>query len=174
MYFSIIIPLYNKESYIQRAIKSVLLQTYQDFELIIVDDGSTDGSFEAASAIQDPRIHIVRQENRGVSAARNRGVSEAKYDWVAFLDADDEWLPEFLEMMNDLHTQFATCGLLASGFLKERDTGLDFCEFQKIRYTNGRIGIIDDYYTDLREIVPFCSSSFIVKKDVFYKLEAFH
>jgi len=80
MYFSIIIPLYNKEKHIQRAIKSVLAQTYQGFELIIVDDGSTDGSFEAASAIQDTRIRIIRQQNRGVSAARNRGVSEAKYD----------------------------------------------------------------------------------------------
>ncbi|MFA7407267.1 MAG: glycosyltransferase family 2 protein [Anaerolineaceae bacterium] len=76
MNFSIVIPLYNKVNHIQRAINSVLNQTVQEFELIIVDDGSTDGSFETASAIQDPRIRILRQENLGFSAARNCGIME--------------------------------------------------------------------------------------------------
>lgn len=164
MYFSIIIPLYNKEKHIQRAIKSVLAQTYQGFELIIVDDGSTDGSFEAASAIQDPRIHIVRQENRGVSAARNRGVAEAKYDWVAFLDADDEWLPGFLEILIDLHAQFIQCKLLATSFYKQRTTGFDASEPNKLAYPLNSKGIITDFYTDLRRIGPFCCSSFAVSK----------
>jgi len=114
MQFSVIIPLYNKESHIQRAIKSVLAQTYPHFELIIVDDGSTDGSFETASDIQDARIRIIRQENRGVSAARNRGVAEAKYDWVAFLDGDDEWLPDFLMQMYKLCNDFPGYGIYGS------------------------------------------------------------
>jgi len=112
--FSIVIPLYNKQNSIRRAIASVLAQKYPHFELIIVDDGSTDDSFEMASAIQDPRICIVRQENRGGSAARNRGVAEAKYDWVAFLDGDDEWLPDFLMQMYKLCNDFPGYGIYGS------------------------------------------------------------
>ena len=100
--FSVVIPLYNKERHIQRAIRSVLNQTHQAFELIIIDDGSTDNSFEMAASIQDPRIHIFRKQNRGLPATRNRGVRESANEWIAFLDADDEWLPGFLETVNEL------------------------------------------------------------------------
>ena len=113
---SVVVPLYNKEKHIQRAIKSVLAQTYQAFELIIVDDGSTDDSFEAVSDITDPRIRIVRQENRGVSVTRNRGISESKSDWIAFLDADDEWLPGKLELqislLDNYQADFTSCNYI--------------------------------------------------------------
>lgn len=93
---SVIIPLYNKETTIERTVKSVLLQTYQDFELLIVDDGSTDRSMTIVQSFDDGRIWVASQENRGPGAARNTGVRYAKTDWIVFLDADDELLPDAL------------------------------------------------------------------------------
>jgi len=110
---SVVIPLYNKEPHIARAIRSVLTQTFRDFELIVVDDGSTDGGAEAVRAIHDPRVRLVRQENAGVSAARNRGIGESRADLVALLDADDEWLPDFLTTIMRLQTRFPNCGAYA-------------------------------------------------------------
>ena len=95
--FSIIIPLYNKADYIAETLKSVLNQTYCDYEVIVVNDSSTDNSLEVASSFQDERIHIYTKENEGVSAARNYGIMHAKYDYIAFLDADDWWENEKIE-----------------------------------------------------------------------------
>lgn len=94
---SVIIPLYNKEKYIARAIKSVLGQTYKEFELVVVDDGSTDQGPRIVKAITDSRLKLIQQDNSGPGAARNRGIKESIAPYLAFLDADDEWMPEFLE-----------------------------------------------------------------------------
>ena len=97
--FSVIIPTFNRSSVIERAIDSVLNQSFTDFELIIVDDGSTDKTKTLLDRYDD-RIQYVFQENRGVSAARNLGVKQAKGKWLAFLDSDDEWLDKKLELQN--------------------------------------------------------------------------
>ena len=97
MLISVVIPLYNKEKYIIRTINSVLAQTYKEFELIVVDDESTDNSVNLVKLVADPRIKLVLQKNGGVSLARNIGVKNAVGDWVAFLDADDEYEPAFLQ-----------------------------------------------------------------------------
>lgn len=90
---SVIIPLYNKEQIIEKSLKSVLSQDYDDFEVVIVNDGSTDRSAEIVKRIDDSRIRLIEQENGGPSKARNTGVKNAKGDWIVFLDADDELLP---------------------------------------------------------------------------------
>ena len=96
MKVSVIIPVYKVEKYIAATVKSVLAQTYKDFELIIVDDGSPDKSVEICQSFTDPRIKIIRQENKGVAAARNTGIRHAKAEYIALLDADDLWLPNKL------------------------------------------------------------------------------
>lgn len=99
---SVIIPLYNKEPIIERTVRSVLSQSYKDFELIVVDDGSTDNSVAVFEHIQDERITIIKQENGGPGSARNTGVAHAKGDWIIFLDADDELLPNALQTYGQL------------------------------------------------------------------------
>jgi glycosyltransferase involved in cell wall biosynthesis len=93
---SVVIPLYNKANFITRTLQSVAGQTFDDFETIIVDDGSTDGSGELAAEFPDRRFHVVRQANAGPGAARNRGIEEARGEVIALLDADDVWMPEYL------------------------------------------------------------------------------
>ena len=95
---SIIMPNYNSEKYIEATIKSVLAQTYQNWELLFVDDCSSDTSLELARTFQDERIRVfLMKENGGAALARNRAIEEAKGRWIAFLDSDDVWLPKKLE-----------------------------------------------------------------------------
>ena len=97
---SVIIPTYQRRGYVLRAAESVLAQTYRDFELIIIDDGSTDGTEQALAGL-DSRVRYHRQENRGVSAARNAGLRLARGEIIAFLDSDNRWLPNHLATVTD-------------------------------------------------------------------------
>jgi len=113
---SVVMPLYNKRSYVSRAVKSVQRQTCTDWELIIVDDGSTDGSSENLP-LDGPRSRCYRQENRGPGAARNAGLDRARGKYVAFLDADDEWLPSFLEAgLSVLENKSTNATVVFTGF----------------------------------------------------------
>ena len=102
MNFSVIIPLYNKADTVERAVRSVFKQTCRNFEIVVVDDGSMDNGAEKVQQFHDSRILLIRQENGGVSAARNMGIANATYDYVTFLDADDEYLPDYLETLDRL------------------------------------------------------------------------
>ena len=93
---SVIVPAYNVEQYVAQAIQSVLAQTYPYFELLIIDDGSRDRTIDICSSFQDSRILLIRQQNRGLAGARNTGIRHAQGEYLAFLDADDCWLPEKL------------------------------------------------------------------------------
>ena len=119
--FSVIVPLYNKAPYVRKALESVVTQTYKDWELMIVDDGSTDNSAticeEYLNNITHQTSHIIHQKNAGVAAARNNGVKVSKGDYVAFLDADDWWEPTFLEEMDRLITEYPDAGLYATNYI---------------------------------------------------------
>jgi glycosyltransferase involved in cell wall biosynthesis len=97
--FSVVIPAYNTADTLGEAIDSVLAQTRQDFEIIVVDDGSSDDTAAVAEGFGDRRIRVYRQENAGPSAARNRGIAEALGEYVSSLDSDDLWLPDYLAEM---------------------------------------------------------------------------
>lgn len=105
---SVIIPLYNKQSSIKETVNSVLEQTYKDFELIILNDGSTDNSLQVVQSINDTRIRIIDKQNEGVSKTRNRGVKESKSDLIFFLDADDCIYPWCIESLVELYRKYPT------------------------------------------------------------------
>lgn len=114
--FSVVIPLYNKQAYIADTLRTVFAQTYADFEVVVVDDGSTDDSAATVLAHSDARLRLIRQPNAGVSAARNRGVAEARGSIIAFLDADDRWEPHHLETLADLVKLYPRCGAFATSY----------------------------------------------------------
>jgi len=113
---SVIIPLYNKRNQIAHTLDCVLKQSFRDWEAIIVDDGSTDGSADVVMRFDDPRIRMARQENAGVSAARNRGIEEARGEFVAFLDADDEWKPDYLSTQVAMTEKYPGCAVFATNY----------------------------------------------------------
>jgi hypothetical protein len=113
---SVVIPLYNKERHIARTIHSVLNQTQDDFELIVVNDGSTDASVSVVESVHDARMRLIQQENGGECAARNRGIAEAHANLIAFLDADDEWLPEHLGTILRLAEKHPECGAYSTAY----------------------------------------------------------
>ncbi len=162
---SVIIPLFNKEREIARALRSVLKQSFADFEIVVVDDGSTDRSVEEVAQINDARIRIIRQANAGVAAARNRGVAEARYDWVAFLDGDDEWRGDFLNKMFELIRHYPQCAVHACSY--------DFCDNQgkitpavlrRIKFA-GEHGIMENYFeVACHSHPPLCSSAVVIRK----------
>ena len=124
MKFSVIIPLYNKAPYVAKAIGSILAQTFTDYELVIMDDGSKDDSFEVASkSIENcPQCHLYRQPNGGVSMARNNAVSVSLGSYLCFLDADDWWEPTFLEEMSKLIDEFPDAGIYGTNYTIVNET----------------------------------------------------
>ncbi len=120
---SVVIPVYNKEESITRALHSVLSQTFEAFEVVVVDDGSTDRSAEVVRAFGDPRVRLISQENAGVSVARNRGIMAARCEYVALIDADDEWAPNFLETMYDVLENRPAAKIVSTLYQVQDQTG---------------------------------------------------
>jgi glycosyltransferase involved in cell wall biosynthesis len=113
---SVIIPLLNKGPYVGRAVKSVLHQTFQNFEIIVIDGGSEDNGPEIIKEFSDPRIHFLEQTGKGVSNARNEAVNSAENNYIAFLDADDEWMPKYLETIYHLTEKFPEAGIFTTAW----------------------------------------------------------
>ncbi len=113
---SVVIPLYNKEREVERAVRSVLGQTRLPLEIIVIDDGSTDGSAVVTERLGAPLVKLISQSNHGVSTARNRGIAEARGRYVALLDADDAWEPGYLAKIEQLIARYPDCGAYATSF----------------------------------------------------------
>jgi glycosyltransferase involved in cell wall biosynthesis len=171
---SVIIPLYNKEKYIQRTIDSVLRQTFRNFELIVVDS-SDDGSTAIVQKNTDPRIrHIIREKRTFLPVSRNIGASLAQSELIAFIDADDEWTPEHLEALVALSAEFPDAGVYATPYIKLRPDGTAMAMiFANIPRPPWK-GYISRYFrTCSRGDVPVCSSSSAVKKNIFSEIHGF-
>lgn len=171
---SVVIPLYNKERQIAQTLQSVFAQTYQDFEVVIVNDGSTDNSVAEVEKIADSRIRLIHQENTGVSAARNRGVEEATYELIAFLDADDEWKPEYLEAQYRLYQKYQECSVYVCDYEHRSNEGnIKPTIIRKLPF-DGIDGVLTNYF----EVAscshpPICSISIMVKKEAIQAIGGF-
>lgn len=172
MHFSVVIPLYNKENHIKRAIYSVLNQTYQNFELIVINDGSTDRSVEKVKEFSDSRIKLVEQKNKGVSAARNLGIKLSKNNYIAFLDADDAWEPCFLQVIKELIEKYPDAGAYCTSykFVKNNKSVLIRKVFND--QPNTKDGLIDYFKKSLKNPV-ITASSVVIPKKVFLDLGCF-
>lgn len=163
---SVVIPLFNKASYIDATIHSILYQTFQKFEIIVVDDGSTDNSFNIVRSIGDERIRLIRQVNQGGAAARNAGILQAKYDWIAFLDADDLWNHSFLAEWRAAIIQFPCAETFFAGTRNQYGHIYINCN-QKEPY------IIDNYFKfwlkNTNGISGMNNSSVVIKKSTILK-----
>lgn len=113
---SVVIPLYNKDPYIARALNSVLAQTVQDFEVIVIDGGSTDDGADIVNEFDDLRIKLIQQVNQGVSSARNQGIYYSRSNFIAFLDADDEWMNDHLETLLRLRKIYPEAGAYTTAY----------------------------------------------------------
>jgi glycosyltransferase involved in cell wall biosynthesis len=119
MLISVVIPLFNKEHYIERCLQSVLRQDYSNFEVIVIDDASIDNSYDKVDKLRDNRIVLKKNEiNFGVSVTRNHGISIARSNFIAFMDADDEWLPNHLSNLSKLIENYPDASLWVSGYKK--------------------------------------------------------
>ncbi|MCW4468409.1 glycosyltransferase family 2 protein [Flavobacterium sp. MFBS3-15] len=166
-YFSIVIPLYNKENFVAATINSVLAQTFTDFEVIIINDVSTDNSLAVAQRFDDSRIRIISHPvNKGLSASRNTGIKNASSEYIAFLDADDLWKPEFLETIRQLIVDYPEAGLFATKYEQVYPENVIVPSF-KLQLTNNR-GVVDFYKSNLNEAIYY-PSCLCVRKIAFEK-----
>jgi len=166
--FSVILPLYNKANYVRKSIESILEQTYKEFEIVVVNDGSTDNSIEVVSQFDDSRIQIFTKENGGVSAARNYGIEKAQYEYIAFLDADDLWLPDYLETIKGMIEQYPQAGLYATTYTTIDSLG-NKCSRTSSKLSPGETLFVKDYCKSIitGEIYQIGTDSVCVKKEFF-------
>ncbi|MFD1771522.1 glycosyltransferase family 2 protein [Sphingobacterium suaedae] len=163
--FSVIIPLYNKEISILNTVNSVLEQTFKNFEIIIVNDGSTDNSLNLIQTLEDPRIKVIDQLNAGVSMARNRGIKESKFEWITFLDADDLWKSIHLETLKNLIDYHNEDKVFCTSFVRSNE---------RVKDSNDTsVFVIDDYFREAIKESFFWTSVTCIHKSVFGQVGVF-
>ncbi|MDE7402182.1 MAG: glycosyltransferase [Muribaculaceae bacterium] len=172
---SIVIPLYNKEKQIAETLQSVAAQTITDYEVVVVDDGSTDRSAEIVEnhAKSDPRIRLIHQSNAGVSAARNRGIEEARGEFIALLDADDQWDSDYLETQQSLREKYPECRVFATNYrLLDGNGHIKDTIITNIKFDN--TGILDNYFQVASgSNCPVWTSAVMIRRDALLSIGGF-
>ena len=174
MKYSVVVPLYNKEEYVEKTLMSLFAQTIGDYEVIVVDDGSTDNSYAVACrfAEEQAQCRVLRQDNAGVAAARNKGAQLADGEYLCFLDADDWWEPTFLEGIEELTTTCPDAGMYATGYYLVKNGRR---RVAPIGVDEGfRSGYINYCQTYARTLcMPVTSSSVAIPRQVFHDFGGF-
>ena len=169
---SVVIPLYNKENFIRNTIDSVLKQTFTDFELIVINDSSTDQSLSIVNSIKDKRINTYTIKNSGASNTRNYGVKKSKSNLIAFLDADDIWQNNHLEQIYKLSIENPGCGMYAMAYSVKKQNGKDYknCYFGLKKFS----GILENFFQSSSVDCIASSSSVMIPDYVFKKINGFN
>lgn len=171
-FFSVVIPLYNKEEFIEDTLESVFNQTFQNFEIIVVNDGSTDNSLSLVSKLVGPKLRIISTENKGVSFARNLGIKKANADYIALLDADDHWYPNHLETIFYLIKEFPRAGMYCSRYtFSFAKKSLKKPVFKGI--SEDFKGFLPNYFESSLYDAVAHTSAVIIPKHIFYEVNFF-
>ena len=168
--FSVIIPLYNKRFSIAATLQSVLGQSFSDFEVIVVDDGSTDGSGQVVKQFSDKRIRLIEKKNGGVSSARNTGIQAAKFQHVALLDGDDLWNPAYLDEQYKLIHDFPKAKMWSVNYAVKKGERIIPCEQG---WGEGFRGYVNGYFERTNHNDLFFSSGVVIDKMVFEQVGFF-
>lgn len=169
MKFSIIIPVYNKQDYLITTLQSVLNQIFTDYEVLVIDDGSTDDSVAVVMQFSDPRIKLITQKNGGVSVARNRGIEEAAGQWICFLDADDWYHPEYLSELDKMTIAHPGCDVMATRFMFIQDKP----DWSPSAWTlsQRKYSLIDDLPSQWIKEIPFFTSSVVIQQKLLQSMQ---
>ncbi|HEY4628521.1 MAG TPA: glycosyltransferase family 2 protein [Flavobacterium sp.] len=163
-FFSVIIPVFNKEKFIEATLKSVLNQIFIDFEILIIDDGSTDNSAKIIKRFDDPRIRYFYKENSGVSSARNDGIEKAQSNYISFIDADDYWYPDFLEEMYKIIQKHPEQKVFSAAIEIETSKKVIPASYSIIKTNDHEIV---NYFTASYKETVICTSCAVFHKSIF-------
>lgn len=177
MLFSVIIPCFNKKTSVGESIVSVLNQDFSDFELIVVNDGSTDGSQEEIEKYLSNKVHLINQQNAGVSVARNEGIKKASGKYVCFLDADDIWLPYHLSDLARLIAKFPNEVFYSTSFYETSDSNSEYCcssknfaEKDEEFISDNLFGLINKYHSAVvHSDAVALKKSYLVERKLFFE-----
>ena len=171
--FSVVIPLYNKEKDIKATLESLFSQTHANFEVVVVNDGSTDNSETIVKEFDDQRIRLFSKENEGVALTRNLGVEKANSKHIVFLDADDYWYPNHLENLHALITTFPKEQWYATAYEKKHNKKFTSSMISPIMENKNWRGIVDDYFKNSLIDALAWTSAVCMKKEFFQSLKGF-
>ena len=162
-FFSVVIPLYNKENYIKETIESVINQTFKDFEIIVVNDGSTDKSYDIVNSIKATNIRLFSNNNKGLSFSRNFGIKQASANYIAFLDADDLWMEDYLKTIHELIIRNKGQKIFATNVKVLKPKQLFSLSAKPFKKNN--VKIIKSYFNLNKNIIT--PSSLVINKSIF-------
>ncbi|PTQ81030.1 glycosyl transferase family 2 [Nitrosospira multiformis] len=166
---SVVVPLYNKETYVLNAVKSAVSQGDAVMEVLVVDDGSTDSGAERVEALNHSKVRVIRKKNGGVSSARNRGIQEARGEYITFLDADDIYLDGYIAEIVELIKDFPSTEVYATSFYKQWPNGRREPAYIPMTFDSGKAQLVQDPFTAWSRGSFIHTGSFCVRKDTLFR-----